>query len=176
MSKESESVTFRINLRVLEQLRLGAESDRVSLNTFVNQIFSYYLEWDMHLAAGKFALIQKSLLKEMVKELGIERLREIARRATNVLDLMPLTLLSQNTVDLLRAIVVLAKQSGYLVRIFEDNGQRKIIIRHELGATSSEFYKAQIEQIFRSVNYPIRIENTENSVVIYTDKNLNMPL
>lgn len=171
MSKENESITFRINSKVIEQLRMQAEYDRISLNTFVNRILSGYLEWDIHTAARNFGVIQKSILKEMAQEISTEKLREIAQRATSIADLMLLTGHSQDAESLLHAVMTIARHSGYLVRSFRDDDRRwKIIIQHDLGPKWSEFYKAQIEQVFRNANHRITLENTDNSLIVIIDR------
>ena len=40
-------MTFRIEEDVLNKLRKESEHRETSLNTFVNQIFRLYVEWDM---------------------------------------------------------------------------------------------------------------------------------
>ena len=46
-SLKSESITFRLESRILDNLRKKAKHDRVTLNTLVNQIIADYIEWSM---------------------------------------------------------------------------------------------------------------------------------
>ena len=46
-SKKTATMTFRIDEDILNKLRTESEHRETSLNTFVNQIFKRYVEWDM---------------------------------------------------------------------------------------------------------------------------------
>ena len=68
---ESESITFRIPARLLNELRQESEKKEVSLNTLTNQIFTDHIVWH----------VPKPLISRTVNELTEEQLSTIAEEA-----------------------------------------------------------------------------------------------
>ena len=169
MKEQNENLTFRISSKVLERLRLEAENNGTRLNTYVNQIISGYLQWDIHSVARKFGVIEKGVLKELVRQINNEELERIAE-LVDVADIMPLIAGREDEESLIRAILITARRSGFIVRTFENNGKRRIIIQHDLGAKWSEFYKMQVQQILRyAATHSVVLETADNSLIIYAD-------
>ena len=46
--KKSQSVTFRLDSKVIDELRTEANNKEVSLNVLVNQVLKRYAEWDRY--------------------------------------------------------------------------------------------------------------------------------
>src|ERR687897_2612273 len=47
-SKKSRSVTFRLDLKVIDELQTEADNMEISLNVLVNQVLKRYAEWDRY--------------------------------------------------------------------------------------------------------------------------------
>lgn len=133
----------------------------------MNQIISAYLGWDIHLVARKFGIIEKSVLKELIQQVTSADLERIAK-SMDVTSIMPLSAGKEDDESLLRAVITMARKSGFIVRTFKDKGERRIIIQHDLGAKWSEFYRMQVDQILKRSTHEIVLDATDNSLVIYT--------
>ena len=46
--RKSQSVTFRLDSKVIDELRTEANNKEVSLNVLVNQVLKRYAEWDRY--------------------------------------------------------------------------------------------------------------------------------
>lgn len=134
----------------------------------MNQILSAYLEWDLHLVARKFAFIEKDALKELTQEIGAADLERIAK-SMDLASIMPLSAGKEDDESLLRAVLTIARQSGFIVRTFKDKGKRRIIIQHDLGAKWSRFYRMQVDQILKLRTHEILLDATDNSLMISTN-------
>ena len=133
----------------------------------MNQIISAYLGWDVRLVARKFGIIEKSVLKELIQQASSADLERIAK-SMDVTSIMPLSAGKEDDESLLRAVITMARKSGFIVRTFKDEGKRRIIIQHDLGAKWSEFYRMQVDQILKRRMHEIALDATDNSLMIYT--------
>ncbi len=66
---ESESITFRIPAKVLNELRQESEKKQVSLNTLTNQIFTDHVVWHTYAKQTGFFYVSKPLMSRLVNEL-----------------------------------------------------------------------------------------------------------
>ncbi|MGB6674130.1 MAG: hypothetical protein WBE34_17005, partial [Candidatus Nitrosopolaris sp.] len=78
---ESESITFRIPARLLNELRQESEKKQVSLNTLTNQIFTDHLVWHTYAKQTGLFYVPKPLISRTVSELTEEQLSGIAEEA-----------------------------------------------------------------------------------------------
>ena len=83
--------------------------------------------------------------------------------------IMPLSAGKEDDESLLRAVLTIARQSGFIVRTFKDKGKRRIIIQHDLGAKWSRFYRMQVDQILKLRTHEILLDATDNSLMISTN-------
>ncbi len=66
---ESESITFRIPAKLLNELRREAEKKQVSLNTLTNQIFTDYVVWHTYAKQTGLFYVPKPLISRTANEL-----------------------------------------------------------------------------------------------------------
>src|SRR2546428_6983205 len=75
---ESESITFRIPSKILNQLRQESEKKQVSLNTLSNQIFTDHIVWHNYARQTGLFYVPKPLISRAINELTEEQLSSIA--------------------------------------------------------------------------------------------------
>ncbi|HEU4984575.1 MAG TPA: hypothetical protein VFT58_02950 [Nitrososphaera sp.] len=80
MTPITESVTFRFEKMVLEQLKREAEQKRINLNTLLNQIVKSHIEWHALAPQAGYVPLRKPLIRGMVDSLTREQIDEIANR------------------------------------------------------------------------------------------------
>lgn len=164
---DNESVTFRINSSTLSTLRKKAEDTKISLNTFVNQILSNYVEWEMTAAQAGFATVHKQALREVFDALDSDKIREIALRTAIGLEETIMLMYGKFDSDTLITLLKLrAKRSGFRVREYEENGQNKIVLQHDMGRKWSEFFQIQNQALINKAGSGVQIEVTDNSIVM----------
>ena len=77
----SESITFRIPAKLLNELRQESEKKQVSLNTLTNQIFTDQIVWHTYAKRTGLFYVPKPLISRTVNELTEEQLSSIAEEA-----------------------------------------------------------------------------------------------
>src|ERR1044071_2971688 len=83
---KSESVTFRIDSKVLRNLRHEAEQKDISTNTLVNKLIKDHLNWYSNAAKAGFISVRRPFVSKVIKylpEQEIISLAEYVAKTTN---------------------------------------------------------------------------------------------
>src|SRR6266568_5213777 len=78
---ESESITFRIPAKLLNELRQESEKKQVSLNTLTNQIFTDHIVWHTYAKQTRLFYVPKPLISRAVIQYcrgGKNKLKDLA--------------------------------------------------------------------------------------------------
>jgi len=75
---ESESITFRVPSKILNQLRQESEKKQISLNTLSNQIFTDHIVWHNYARQTGLFYVPKPLISRATNELTEDQLSSIA--------------------------------------------------------------------------------------------------
>lgn len=167
---DSSSVTFRINDKKLEALRNIADEKHISLNTLVNNILDNFVEWEYHAPRVGFVPMQKTVLKDLFDATPDETIIKIAiKAADNFRDEL---LMIYGKVDL-ESMVSFTKnritRSGFVLREFEssnEEGERKMVIKHDVGPKWALFSKTYIERLINNVGQPVKVETLDNTLIV----------
>ena len=184
-SKKTRSITFRLDLSVIENLQHDADEKEISLNVLVNQILRKYTSWDKY--TDKLGLIPmpKILLSTIIencldiaKDKGIQDLEEyknllIKQSASTTFDIIKdAVLFMKNNYNLWTVLEILheyMKNAGINSdHKIENHDQRKhiFIIQHDLGSVWSEFTKELLKIIFEKLaNTRIETKTTNSTIV-----------
>src|SRR5579863_4903769 len=79
-TKKTSTMTFRIDEEVLNKLREESEHRETSLNTFVNQIFKRYVEWDMFESKVGMVPVAKPIIVELFGKMTKDEIIDMANR------------------------------------------------------------------------------------------------
>ncbi len=168
---ENESITFRISGDILLALRQLSEEGGMSLNTVVNNVLRSYIDWESIAVKAGFGVFQKDVVKEAITCLDEPTLVRIA--ANNASEYKDMLLVMKGSHDLDSFIITMkdrSKRAGFNIREFEEPRGKKIIIQHDMGANWSVYSKAYYERVINSIGYPVKIETTDNSIVMLISK------
>jgi uncharacterized protein YaaW (UPF0174 family) len=76
---ESESITFRIEKNILEELREDSEQKVKRINTLANRIFKSYVNWHRLANNAGLVYISKAFLVEVMGSLTDEQIVKLAK-------------------------------------------------------------------------------------------------
>jgi hypothetical protein len=168
---ESESITFRIPSKLLNELRREADKKQVSLNTLTNQIFTDYIVWHTYAKQTGLFYVPKPLISRTVNELTEEQLSSIAKEAVKD-KLKDLALLirdeftASSFLDMTEDWVRISDFS-YKREIVEDGRINRFIIQHDLGKNYGfllkEMYRFALENFLHKKT---EFEMTDNTLVV----------
>ena len=152
-AKKTDTMTFRIDEDVLNKLRTESEHRETSLNTFVNQIFKRYVEWDMFESKVGMVPIAKPIIVELFGKMTKEEIIDMANRiGKNVVH--DIALFMKGDIDLNSFISwfeARMKASSIEINHNIKGSNHTFIIKHDLGENWSLYHKTVLDLIFREV-------------------------
>ncbi|MDE1763742.1 MAG: hypothetical protein KGH88_05815 [Thaumarchaeota archaeon] len=153
VNKKTSTMTFRIDEDVLNKLRTESEHRETSLNTFVNQIFKRYVEWDMFESKVGMVPVAKPIIVELFGKLSTEEISDMANRiGKNVVrDIVLFMKGDINLASFLSWFEARMKASSIEINHNIKDGYHTFIVKHDLGDNWSLYHKTVLEMIFAEV-------------------------
>lgn len=147
----TESITFRIPLRVLDRIRQESEHKQVSTNTLVNQIFREHVDWHFAAAQAGFVPVRRGMVARLVENLTDKEIVEIAQQTART-ETKGFVLLLRDEYSLTSALDVFEswiRASGYAYVHKSDAGRHSYVIQHKMGKKWSLYLAEQFRFLFR---------------------------
>ena len=167
MEKKNTSVTFRFTTKEYNTLKKIAKNEKISLSALVNNMISRFLEWDMIVQKAGWIVFHKNTIKEILKCIDDDKLKEIAEHAAEYLK--DITLLMYGTTDLESCLEMLRNKtmnSGFVIMESEHGNKRRIVFQHDMGRKWSSFFKVHYERMLNDLGYPVKCEITNNTLLL----------
>ena len=146
---KTETVTFRLPSSLIDELRMDAELERVSLNNYVAKIFSNHIQWERYERKVGLLPMTEAFLREVLSQLTEEQIVNLAQRLekqkfTNILAFMKNSHGVEDFVEVMRAwLTVSWMQQSIEVR----DGKYYFKIQHSLGPKWSLYVKTLISEL-----------------------------
>ena len=146
---KTETVTFRLPSSLIDELRMDAGLEGVSLNNYVGKIFSNHIQWERYERKVGLLPMTESFLREVLSQLTDEQIVNLAQRLekqkfTNILAFMKNSHDVEDFVEVMRAwLTVSWMQQNIEVR----DGKYYFKIQHSLGSKWSLYVKTLISEL-----------------------------
>lgn len=146
---KTQTVTFRLPSSLIEELRMDAELEGVSLNNYVAKIFSNHIQWERYERKVGLLPMTEAFLREVLSQLTDEQIVNLAQRLekqkfTNILAFMKNSHDVEDFVNVMRAwLTVSWMQQNIEVR----DGKYYFKIQHSLGEKWSLYVKTLIAEL-----------------------------
>ena len=163
-----EHASFRISTSTLDNLRKISKEQKVSLNTYVNQIIDSHLSWDLYAPEVGWVIMLKSALKELIKNVDPETISSIARNVAETGGKeIALSMRGKYGIDEWISILKdRAKSSGFSIKEYDGEDRVRLVMYHGLGENWSVFFENYYYAIFYDLGSDVKTEHTENSVLL----------
>jgi len=145
----TETVTFRLQSSLIDELRMDAELEGVSLNNYVARIFSNHIQWERYERKVGLLPMTEAFLREVLNQLSDEQVVNLAQRLekqkfTNILAFMKNQHDVEDFVEVMRAwLTVSWMQQNIEVR----DGKYYFKIQHSLGTKWSLYVRTLISEL-----------------------------
>jgi hypothetical protein len=175
-SKDSAagSMTFDLDETVANKVYAEAQSQGISLNTYVIQIIKRFIEWDKFEPKAGLIPISKPVLTELFTNRTKEEIIDMARRIGKNAVLSTATFMKdEKLLDLNSFLSWLeAEMERYSIEIrhtIKDNGNHHTyILKHDAGENYSLYYKTVLELIFEeALQKNINILTSNNATLAF---------
>ena len=146
---KTETVTFRLQSSLIDELRMDAELEGISLNNYVAKIFSNHIQWERYERKVGLLPMTEAFLREVLSQLTDEQIVNLAQRLekqkfTNILAFMTNSHDVGDFVEVMRAwLTVSWMQQSIEVR----DGKYYFKIQHSLGTKWSLYVKTLISEL-----------------------------
>jgi len=166
--EKTRSVTYRLPVRLVEEIETEAMNKNISHNVMARQILEKYIQWDRF--ANKIGIIP--VPKKILDTLGIDMTRTEINEIINVIKpvIKDTVLFIKGKYDFKRCIETLEdymRASGMKSDHRIEGEIHHFIIQHELGSNWSIFTEQLLQEIFKEFMPDSKIEcqTTESTVI-----------
>lgn len=166
--EKTRSVTYRLPVRLVEEIEMEAMNNNVSHNVMARQILEKYIQWDRF--ANKIGIIPvpKKILDTLGIDMSAEDINEIINSIKPVIK--DTVLFVKGGYDLKRCIETLEdymRASGMKSDHRVEGPVHHFIIQHELGSSWSKFTEQLLKEIFHEFlpDSEMKCETTETTVI-----------
>jgi len=167
--EKTRSVTYRLPVKLVEEIETEAMNHNISHNVMARQILEKYVQWDRF--ADKIGMIP--VPKKLLDSLGIEMSSEEINEIINVIKpvIKDTVLFIKGKYDLKRCIETLEdymRASGMKSDHRVEGDMHTFIIQHELGLKWSVFTEQLLTQVFRSFlpDEELKFQTTDTTVIL----------
>lgn len=160
---KTETVTFRLPSSLIDELRMDAELQGISLNNYAAKIFSNHIQWERYERKVGLLPMTEAFLREVLSQLTDEQIVNLAQRLekqkfTNILAFMKNSHEVDDFVEVIRAwLTVSWMQQNIEIR----DGKYYFKIQHSLGSKWSLYVKTLLSEL----SYDILGRRADISVV-----------
>jgi hypothetical protein len=150
---KTETITFRLPSNLIDELRMDAEVEGISLNGYVAKIFSNHVQWERYERKVGLLPMTEAFLKEVLSQLTDEQIINLAQRIEkqkfrDILAFMKDTHDIADFVDVMKTwLTVSWMQHSIEVR----NGIYHFKIRHSIGSKWSLYVKTLISELSQDI-------------------------
>ena len=166
--EKTRSVTYRLPVKLVEEIETEAMNHNISHNVMARQILEKYVQWDRF--ANKIGMIPvpKKLLDSLGIEMSPEEINEIINMIKPVIK--DTVLFIKGKYDLKRCIETLEdymRASGMKSDHRIEGDLHHFIIQHELGSNWSIFTEQLLQEIFKEFlpDSEMKCQTTESTVI-----------
>ena len=164
---KSESITFRLASAVVDNLKIKAKHDKVTVNTLVNQIIADYLDWSMTAIDAGWMVMPKMTVKKAFEMLSQDQILTLADATYEEKKEMFVFMKGKNDEQSFLSILRMrAQKSGFHLREIEKDGRTTLIIQHDMGRNYSLFCKSLYETIMHQYGVQVQLQTTEHTCIM----------
>ena len=166
--EKTRSITYRLPVKLVEELETEANQKEISQNVLVKQILEKYTHWDKFADVMGMVPIPKDILKTLGEEMEVDEINKI------IDVILPLLkdwiMFIKGNYDLKRAIESLEdymRASGMTSDHRIEGGVHHFIIQHNLGMRWSLFTEQLLKRIFHQFlpNTTMGCRTTPNTTI-----------
>jgi hypothetical protein len=164
---KSESITFRLESRILDNLKKKAKDEKISPNTLVSQIISDYFDWTMTAIDAGWMVMPKWTMRKVFEMLSQDQIVALADATYQGRKEMLIFMSGRDDKESFLTLVrIRAKKSGFHLRELEKDGKTTFIYQHDMGRNFSLFSKYLFEAIMHEYGVEVKLEATDQTVIM----------
>jgi hypothetical protein len=170
---QTETITLRLEKKILTKLRRESEQNQTSLNTLANQIFRQHIDWHSKASKAGYVPLLKPVIIKLLDRLSEEDVIRVAEEVSKDMfkDVMLLMRDENDLVSTLNHIETWIRMSGfpYKVEVDEDKEVYSYVIQHDMGKKFSLLLATRARVILERLENQGNFVVTDNTIVLKVD-------
>lgn len=170
---QTETITLRLEKKILTKLRRESEQNQTSLNTLANQIFRQHIDWHSKASKAGYVPLLKPVIIKLLDHLSEEDVIRVAEEVSKDMfkDVMLLMRDENDLVSTLNHIETWIRMSGfpYKVEVDEDKEVYSYVIQHDMGKKFSLLLATRARVILERLENQGNFVVTDNTIVLKVD-------
>jgi hypothetical protein len=170
---QTETITLRLEKKILTKLRRESEQNQTSLNTLANQIFRQHIDWHSKASKAGYVPLLKPVIIKLLDHLSEEDVIQVAEEVSKDMfkDVMLLMRDENDLVSTLNHIETWIRMSGfpYKVEVDEDKEVYSYVIQHDMGRKFSLLLATRARVILERLENQGNFVVTDNTIVLKVD-------
>ena len=170
---QTETITLRLEKKILAKLRRESEQNQTSLNTLSNQIFRQHIDWHSKAAKAGYVPLQKPVIIKLLDRISEEDVIQVAEEANRDIfkDVMLLMRDKNDLISSLNLFETWVRASGfpYKIEVDEDKEVYSYVIQHDMGKKFSLFLAIRVRVILEQLEKEGNFVVTDNTVAVKVD-------
>ena len=170
---QTETITLRLEKKILTKLRRESEQNQTSLNTLANQIFRQHIDWHSKASKAGYVPLLKPVIIKLLDRLSEEDVIRVAEEVSKDMfkDVMLLMRDENDLVSTLNHIETWIRMSGfpYKVEVDEDKEVYSYVIQHDMGKKFSLLLATRARVILERLGKRGNFVVTDNTIVLKVD-------
>ena len=167
---QTETITLRLEKKILDKLRKESEQNQTSLNTLANQIFRQHIDWHSKASKAGYVPLQKPVIIKLLDRLSEEDVIRVAEEVSKDMfkDVMLLLRDENDLVSTLNLIETWVRVSGfpYKLEVDDDKEVYSYVIQHDLGKKFSLLLATRARVILERLEKQGNFVVTDNTIVL----------
>ena len=170
---QTETITLRLEKKILAKLRKESEQNQTSLNTLANQIFRQHIDWHSRASKAGYVPLQKPVIIKLLDRLSEEDVIRAAEEVSKDMfkDVMLLLRDENDLVSTLNLIETWVRVSGfpYKLEVDDDKEVYSYVIQHDMGKKFSLLLATRARVILERLEKQGNFVVTDNTIVLKVD-------
>lgn len=167
--EKTQSITFRLPKRILNQIELEAKQNNISENVLVKQILTNYVDW-FRLSKGTGMMpITKESLQNLSNNFDGTSINSIVDDISSLIRNFSIIRYGKYDLDtILDSLSMYIQMSNSQLIHLKDGSTRRFLINHNLGMT----WSLVLEQLFKAIfgefidSSKIRFKTDDDSIIV----------
>ncbi len=166
--EKTRSVTYRLPVKLVEEIEVEAMNHNVSHNVMARQILEKYIQWDRYATKIGIIPVPRKILGTLGIDMSTSDINEVINAIKPVIK--DTVLFIKGKYDLKRCIETLEdymRASGMKSDHRIEGSLHHFIIQHDLGSNWSVFTEQLLKEIFHEFlpNSEMKCQTTESTVI-----------
>lgn len=164
---KTETITFRLPVPLLNELRKDARLEKMTLNAFVTRIFANHVEWERYERKMGLLPMTKPFLKDVINRMKDEEIIHLAEKIErqhfkNIFTFIRESHDVNDFIEVLRSWLTVSWMDHTIVN---RNASYYLNIQHDLGIKWSLYVKTLVSELYRDIlGKKVDIDITDNLI------------